>query len=95
VSRKTIAKKPKARTSVRRGANPEKIPKKDRREHYELLWQRVYVIWDAVQGPTCYYGTVVKFDSNRKGAPFYVVYYVVRRRGGAMGERCACCAQRD
>ena len=75
-ARKTILKKPKARTSVRRAYMiPEKIPKKDRREHHELLGQRVYVIWDEVNGPTRYYGTVVKFDSNRKGAPFYVVYY--------------------
>eukprot|EP00966_Prymnesium_polylepis_P336018 7391349-Prymnesium_polylepis.1 len=72
-ARKTILKKPKARNSVRRAYTiPEKIPKKDRREHHELLGKRVYVIWDEVQGPTRYYGTVVKFDSDRKGAPFYV-----------------------
>jgi hypothetical protein len=53
----------------------DKIPaKKIRFEPHPLLHQRVSVLWDELDGPTSFNGTVVKFDSTRPGAPFLVSY---------------------
>lgn len=38
---------------------------KDRSERHRMVSKRVYVVWPELQGPTRFYGTVVKYDSFR------------------------------
>ena len=53
----------------------ETIPaKKLRFEPHPLLQKRVAVLWEEIDGPTYFYGTVTKYDSSRGGAPFFVKY---------------------
>ena len=52
----------------------EIIPaKKDRSEDHPMLNNLVYVIWPEKEGPTRFYGTVIKYDSTRAKS-LYVHY---------------------
>jgi len=52
----------------------EVIPrKKDRSESHPMLNQRVYVLWPEEEGPTRFYGKVIKYDSSR-AKQMYVQY---------------------